>query len=50
MGPDNENYFIRSLNSSHAIIAAWGENGKIHQRYKKVEEFCKVISYIELDR
>lgn len=38
IGGENRNYLIRALNSASKIIAAWGENGTIHQRHKEIEE------------
>lgn len=39
IGNKNQNYLIRALNSADKIIAAWGENGTIHQRHKEIDRF-----------
>ena len=36
IGSENDNYIISALNSANKIIAAWGENGKIHKRNKEI--------------
>nr|WP_304220042.1 DUF1643 domain-containing protein [Fredinandcohnia onubensis] len=37
IGKENTDYIIRAVNSADKIVAAWGENGTIHQRNKDIE-------------
>jgi hypothetical protein len=38
IGPENEKYIIKALNSADMAIAAWGENCTIHERHKDILE------------
>lgn len=46
IGRENYKYLIRALNSADKIIAAWGENGTIHQRH---EEIVQIIDGYDID-
>ncbi|MDE5416277.1 DUF1643 domain-containing protein [Alkalihalobacillus sp. MEB203] len=36
IGPENEKYLTRALDSASLIVIAWGENCTIHQRHKDI--------------
>ena len=46
VGKENNKYLIRALKSADKIIAAWGENGTIHQRH---EEIVQIIDGYDID-
>ncbi|MGN7300360.1 DUF1643 domain-containing protein [Ferdinandcohnia sp. SAFN-114] len=41
IGKENIDYIIRAVNSADKIVAAWGENGTIHQRNKDIENLLR---------
>lgn len=50
VGPDNDKWLLDSAKECEMIVAAWGNNGLLNDRWKKVVDLLPPMHYLELTK